>query len=115
MTWTLTPSRARLSSPRAGADNPGRADGQIDVAHLGGTASRATARAVTVDEILAQAVVIADAEGLHSLTIRRLATETNLGTMTKSDGGYSIVVPAARVNRPHSPTEDIDVTYGGNQ
>lgn len=47
-----------------------------------GTASRATARAVTVDEILAQAVVIADAEGLHSLTIRRLATETNLGTMT---------------------------------
>lgn len=37
---------------------------------------------MTVDEILARAVAIADAEGLHSLTIRRLANETNLGTMT---------------------------------
>ena len=25
------------------------------------------------------------------------------------------LVPAARVNRPHDPTEDIDVTYGGTQ
>jgi Ni/Fe-hydrogenase subunit HybB-like protein len=25
------------------------------------------------------------------------------------------MVPAARVNRPHDPTEDIDVTYGGEQ
>jgi hypothetical protein len=25
------------------------------------------------------------------------------------------MVPQARVNRPHDPTEDVDVTYGGNQ
>jgi AcrR family transcriptional regulator len=44
--------------------------------------NRTRSRGMTVDEILARAVAIADAEGLHSLTIRRLANETNLGTMT---------------------------------
>lgn len=44
--------------------------------------NRVNSRGMAANEILAQAVAIADAEGLDRLTIRRLATETNLGTMT---------------------------------
>ena len=46
------------------------------------SANRSTARTMTVEDILEQALTISDTEGLHSLTIRRLANETNLGTMT---------------------------------
>lgn len=44
--------------------------------------SRAASRALTIDEIIGEALAIADTEGLHSLTIRRLAAKTNLGAMT---------------------------------
>jgi AcrR family transcriptional regulator len=44
--------------------------------------TRVTSSGIAVDEILARAVAIADSEGLHRLTIRRLANETGLGTMT---------------------------------
>lgn len=46
------------------------------------TANRSSARSMTEEEILERALAISDSEGLHSLTIRRLANETNLGTMT---------------------------------
>lgn len=46
------------------------------------TASRSASRSLTVEEILGEALAIADTEGLHSLTIRRLAAKTNLGAMT---------------------------------
>lgn len=46
------------------------------------TANRSAARSMTVEEILERALAVSDTEGLHSLTIRRLANETGLGTMT---------------------------------
>jgi AcrR family transcriptional regulator len=73
---------------------------------------RAATRSMTVDEILAHAVAIADAEGLHSLTIRRLANETGLGTMTlynyfsnKNDLLQNMADFV--LSRFHAPSEDI--------
>lgn len=43
---------------------------------------RSPTRGVNVDEVLDRAVAIADSEGLHRLTIRRLANETRVGAMT---------------------------------
>jgi AcrR family transcriptional regulator len=43
---------------------------------------RSNGRSIDVDDILAQAVAISDSEGLHTLTIRRLANDTKVGAMT---------------------------------
>jgi len=47
-----------------------------------GKDERSSSRGIEPDEILARAIAITDTEGLQSLTIRRLANETKLGTMT---------------------------------
>lgn len=47
-----------------------------------GRERRSGSRGIDPDTILARAIAITDAEGLHSLTIRRLAAETDVGTMT---------------------------------
>lgn len=77
--------------------------------------TRTKSRGVDVDEVLARAVAIADADGLHSLTIRRLANETKVGTMTlysyfsnKNDLLQNMAdYILSRFNPPSGETDDV--------
>jgi AcrR family transcriptional regulator len=73
------PSEARTSA-RSGSDQRGNSTDAFEVWSRAATGSRKPR--FTRDDIAAAAVRVADAEGLDAISMRRLATDLDAGTMT---------------------------------
>ncbi len=85
------PSRpaAYAGAMASSSDDPTTTSGTGDVHRSlellwdgGGQPSRGPRRGLTLDRITAAAVALADTEGLGAVSMRRLATELGVGTMT---------------------------------